>query len=563
MKWTVRKKLYAGFSTVFIILIAMMAVSSYEMRAIDRTYSTLLNEDVKRLVMTKELFTTIKSAQASQRGYLLTGDETSLKNFANAHDTYKETSKQLMEQMDDPKAKELLEQLDQLEEEFYDFSNRLFASKAQNQQTDYLMALQTGRQIVKNVEEKVAELVTYQEQMLQKQEQQTSERVASIESFVLALGIISIIVGVVVAFLIGRSISKPVITIANAAEKMATGDLTKTDIDIKNKDELGDLAASFQKMAQTLRDLIQQIAENADHVAAASEQLTASAEQTSKATEQITVTMQDVSAGVEKQVQKIDETSKTIQDMSDAVQQIANNAQHASTLANEAATKATNGEQAVQVAVEQMNSINNTVRNSAEAVKQLGVRSQEIGQITRAITEIAEQTNLLALNAAIEAARAGEHGRGFAIVADEVRKLAEQSAQSAQQIAQLITAIQEETEKAVQSMEAATKEVAAGIEVVNTAGDSFAQIKQSVRDVTDHVQEITASIQQMANGAEQIVQSMQLIAKISEEAAAGTQEVSAATEEQLAAMEEISSSASSLSNMAEQLQTLIQKFKLH
>jgi methyl-accepting chemotaxis protein len=563
MRWTVRKKLYAGFFTVFIILIVMIAVNFYQMKEIDRTYRTLLDEDVQRLVMTKNLLATIKKAQESQLGYLLAGDKTSLHNFTNAHKEYQRTSKQLMPQIDDPKAKALLKELDKLEREFYDFSDHLFESKNQNQQADYLMALATGRQMVQDVETKVTELVAYQEKLLKESEKHTLTHTTSAQSFVLTLGIISIAAGLIVAFFISGSISKPVIAIANAAEKMATGDLTTTDINIKNKDELGDLAASFQKMAQNLRDLIQQVAENADQVAAASEQLTASAEQTSKATEQITVTMQEVSTSVDKQAKSVEETSKTAQEMSDAVHQVANNTQHASALATEAAAKATNGERAVQVAVEQMNSINNTVRASAEVVKQLGVRSQEIGQITSTITAIAERTNLLALNAAIEAARAGEHGRGFAVVADEVRKLAEQSAQSAQQIAQLITTIQEETNKAVHSMEAVIKEVNAGIEVVHTAGDSFTQIKHSVRDVTDHVQDITASIQQMAAGAEQVVQSMQLIAQISETASAGAQEVSAATEEQLAAMEEISSSASSLSHMAEQLQTLIQKFKTH
>lgn len=209
-----------------------------------------------------------------------------------------------------------------------------------------------------------------------------------------------------------------------------------------------------------------------------------------------------------------------------------------------------------------MNSINQTVTGLANVVKGLGERSKQIGQIIEVITGIAEQTNLLALNAAIEAARAGENGRGFAVVADEVRKLAEQSAQSAQQISMLITAIQQETNEAVQSMEMATKEASNGIVVIHTAGESFVEIKNAIEEVAVQIQEVSASVQQMSAGAEQIVQSMQLVSKIAESAASGTQEVSAATEEQLASMQEISASAVSLSKMAEELQQLIQKFKI-
>jgi methyl-accepting chemotaxis protein len=116
-----------------------------------------------------------------------------------------------------------------------------------------------------------------------------------------------------------------------------------------------------------------------------------------------------------------------------------------------------------------MRLIHDTVQDLSKVIRGLGERSKEIGEIVAVITKISSQTNLLALNAAIEAARAGEHGRGFAVVADEVRKLAEQSAQSAQQISELITHIQKETLNAVQSMDQATKEVQSGLDVVDSA----------------------------------------------------------------------------------------------
>jgi methyl-accepting chemotaxis protein len=248
--------------------------------------------------------------------------------------------------------------------------------------------------------------------------------------------------------------------------------------------------------------------------------------------------------------------------MSIGVQEVAISAQNVSDSSVQASEKAREGNQAIQTAIKQMNHIHETVHGSAEIIKGLEERSKEIGQITRVITDISSQTNLLALNAAIEAARAGEHGRGFAVVADEVRKLAKQSNESAKQISDLISMIQVETNKAVQSMKTTTKEVIEGIDVVNTAGTSFEQIENVIKDVVSQIQEVSSEVEQMAFGTGQVVESINMIAKVSEETASRTQNISTATEEQSASMEEISASASSLSIMAEELQMLIRKFKV-
>ncbi|WP_238933462.1 methyl-accepting chemotaxis protein [Brevibacillus choshinensis] len=380
-------------------------------------------------------------------------------------------------------------------------------------------------------------------------------------NLLLFLGVF-LLIGIAVSWMFANRISKPVTAMAVSVQRVAAGDLTAEKIAVKSRDEIGQLANDFNAMTDNLRDLIQRVGASAEHVAATSEQLTASAEQTSKATEQIAVTMQEVASGSDEQARTVDDASKTVTSMSARLQQIAANTEQVSATVEEASRIVAGGNQAIGTAITQMSSINHTVTGLAASIKLLGQRSAEISNIVGVITTIAEQTNLLALNAAIEAARAGEHGRGFAVVADEVRKLAEQSAQSTKQITELIAAIQVDTNQAVGAMESTTTEVAAGIEVVNVAGQSFHEILRGIQEVVQQIQEVTAATSLMNQGAEQVVHSIDVIAQTAASTAFGTQNVSAAAEEQLASMEEISSSAASLSNMAEDLQALVQQFKV-
>jgi methyl-accepting chemotaxis protein len=371
---------------------------------------------------------------------------------------------------------------------------------------------------------------------------------------------VSVLAGAAIILLIVRSITKPLQKLMTVSKKISEGDLTVSAA-IDRRDELGQLAKSFDEMRQSLRNILDEVNQSANHLAASAEELMASAEQSTKASEQISSTIQEVAQGTEQQVQSVESGYQVVNEMAASAQQITSNAQHVSTAAQEASSRAEAGNQAVEVAIRQMKAISETVNGLARAVQGLGERSHQIGKILDVITDIANQTNLLALNAAIEAARAGEYGRGFAVVADEVRKLAEQTSHSTQQIAELVASIQQETDKTVQSMETATREVTEGIDVVNTAGESFAEIKRSIAEVALQIQELTAAVAQLSSGASHMVESTRVIREVAEVSASGTQSVSAAVQEQLASMEEISASATALAKMAEELQELVGKFK--
>lgn len=375
----------------------------------------------------------------------------------------------------------------------------------------------------------------------------------------IVIGIASLI-GAIVISLIIRSITRPLNRLIDTSQKISQGDLTET-VELKNNDELGQLATSFNHMSQSLRTILREVNSSAMQLAASSEEMTASAEQTGKATEQISNAIQEMATGTEQQVKSVEETAQTVNEMATGVRNIATSTEKVADVAMEALKQSAVGGDAIQTAINQMNSIGLTVHSLSEVITGLGQRSEEIGQILEVITGISAQTNLLALNAAIEAARAGEHGRGFAVVADEVRKLAEQSSKSAGEISQLISQIQAETQKAIGSMTKATKEVESGIETVNDAGNSFEHIQCSVETVAQQIEDVSAVSRQIAAGTTQVVGAIDFIAKVAEEASVGTRQISASSQEQLASMEEISASAQSLTRMAEELQNLVDKFK--
>lgn len=371
----------------------------------------------------------------------------------------------------------------------------------------------------------------------------------------------AILAGAVLVYFIIRSITQPLRQLVESVHQISQGNLSEK-IEVKSKDELGQLGTSFNEMVDSLRSVIGSVNETVDHLASSAEELTASAEQTSKATEHITAAIEQVASGAENQTQGAEESSRSIEEIASGLHRIAESSSVVSESAMDTGKQAEEGGQLVSQTVNQIQSIHQSVNETDQIIRMLFERSQEVEKILEVITSIASQTNLLALNAAIEAARAGDHGRGFAVVANEVRKLAEQAAQSSSQIADLIHEIQQDTQRSVQAMSFVKKEVDSGLTVVAETDQSFARILSSVKQITEQIQEVSATSQQISAGAEQVRSAVSVMAQVSRETSASTQHVAASAEEQLASMEEITTSASSLSRIAEELQSRIGKFKL-
>lgn len=342
-----------------------------------------------------------------------------------------------------------------------------------------------------------------------------------------------ILMTVVVAFFIARSITVPASILARQTEQVSRGELN-IEVLCSSDDEIGKLACSFKTMTENLRSIISQVASTSNQVAAAANQLTSTAEQ--------------IATGAEEVVAQISTVATADEEMSATSGDIAQNCQMASEGAQLASQTAQNGAAVVESTIVVMSQIAAKVQESAKTVERLGERSDQIGAIIGTIEDIADQTNLLALNAAIEAARAGEQGRGFAVVADEVRALAERTTRATKEIGEMIKAIQSETKGAVTAMEQGVRQVETGTKEAAKSGNALRDILDQVNAVAMQVNQIATAAEEQTATTSEISSNMQQITEVVQQTSRGAQESATA--------------AAQLSGNAEELQRLVRQFKL-
>ncbi|MFT9849280.1 methyl-accepting chemotaxis protein [Aneurinibacillus sp. REN35] len=563
MKITIRKKLLGSFLIVLLFLGTLAGTGYFLLSTVDKTYNNLLHVESEKEMLILEMTSIINEQSKAIRGYLLIGDETSLQTYKQADQGYRKISEKVHTLLSTDKGKQLVGELDRLNDDYDAVVQKLITYKNQNNTAAYQQLIQTKeREVANQFIEKAGETKKFFRDYVDTTSQQVNEQVVKIKRFILIISILAAVVGIGIAFFVSRLISSPIITLTQSAKELSLGNLTIQDVQVKNRDEIGELALSFNEMKHNLRELISKISASSEQVAASSEELFASSEQSSHATNQAAASIEEVAGGAENQMRGMDETKRAVEENAIAVQRIAELTSAISSSAGVVLEEAQQGNEVIERTIKQMQTISVTVDDSAAVIRTLGESSQEIGQIVAAITQIAEQTNLLSLNAAIEAARAGEHGKGFAVVADEVRKLAEQSRQSTEQISVLIEEIQKNTSRAVYVMEKGTKEVENGSIVVNEAGQAFQRILLSVQQAAGEMQEVSAATEEVSASTEEITATVEQLAQVSAEISGSTQSVAASAEEQLASMEEITASADALSQLAQELQHEVTKFKL-
>jgi len=388
----------------------------------------------------------------------------------------------------------------------------------------------------------------------------------AIKSYQIVIGIISIVllvIGSLIGYIFARRVSISMLRFLQIAEGLGSraGDLTQR-VPIHSNDEIGRLAEVFNKIIESMHDMVSRIRSTAERVATSSQEMSSTSEEVNATAQEVASAVAQVTKGTNTQASRIEETYKIIEIAASSLREVVAKAYSTNKAVNNTSLSSEKGRAAAQEAVAKIEELTKKVLETTQIIQELGKMSQEINEITETINSIADQTNLLALNAAIEAARAGEAGRGFAVVADEVRKLAVASAEAVSKIGRLINSIQNGSTRAVEAIQVSSREVKEGEAQVVNISEALVEINTAATEAAEFANQIAVSGQQQVDEMARVVKAINEISSVAKDSASTAEGVAASTEEQTASMQELSASAQELANLAMDLKNLVGKFKL-
>ncbi|WP_342415956.1 methyl-accepting chemotaxis protein [Paenibacillus sp. FSL R10-2782] len=557
------KKLSISFAAVLLLTLVVGVIGEYATSSLHTSYQSMIDDGVAKILMIKELEYDAASQTKYFRGYLVTGDQDEMNSYLKERETFATTMKKLQSTPALDKPKQMAAQLQQMEAEYADIVKEITSYKQQGDVVTYTRLVEEKcKPMALALEQQSQAMEQYQMELLNQSQVEQDEKLQNVQTMIIIAMALALVIGIVLAYAITRMIARPVVQVAQAARRISEGDLTQEDIQIRQKDEIGEMAQSFNDMKRQLRSLMQVIYQNAQGVMLASGELSSGSGQVAEGARQMAETVQGIYDSAGSQVERNRENQQAVKESAEGVQKIAQSAFITAELSERAIHETERGNVDLEETVVQMRHIQDTMKDSVKVIQELGEQSKQIQNVTQFIRDIAKQTNLLSLNASIEAARAGESGKGFAVVAGEVKKLAEQTGQASQQIAVFMDAMADTVNQAVDSIQKGSSEVEAGTDLIYRTGQTFSKVHEAVQTVAEHTQDVSAATEELSAITEQLLDSEQKLVGLSREIAEESESAAAVCEEQLASMEVIVDSADSLRHMAAELLSEIQHFRI-
>ncbi|WP_432240239.1 methyl-accepting chemotaxis protein [Herbaspirillum robiniae] len=483
-------RLGIGFVSLLGLMAIMVGIAIWRLEDIGDATDDMVRVALKKERDAVQWHSTIKENGVRTFAVMKSDDPAFQQYFQKQIDAESSKVSQLQKRVEtaisDPEEKRLFDEVGKLRATYRDTRQKIFdMKKAGDAERAREMTDSTLVKMMDAYSDSVLRYADFQKKFIDDAAASIDNNYRSGRTLLLALGLIELLLGAALAWMLTRSITRPLNQAVAIAETVAAGDLTST-ITSDARDETGKLLAALRTMNGNLLDIVRRVRTGTDTI--------------SNASREIASGNLDLSARTEQQAGSLEETASAMEQLTSTVKQNADNARQANQLAASASEVALQGGNVVGQVVETMGAIH--------------ASSQKIADIISVIDGIAFQTNILALNAAVEAARAGEQGRGFAVVASEVRSLAQRSAAAAKEIKQLI--------------DDSVQKVGDGSRLVEQAGSTMNEVVTSVARVTDIVREITAASQEQSDGIEQVNLAITHIDEATQQNAALVEEAAAA-----------------------------------
>lgn len=556
---TIKTKILFGFSLVILLTVLFSVYNYWAVSNVNKDTKEMVDKDLKLLIANQKLASSMSNRVGSVRGYAADGDKNYKDLFFDETEKMDEYEQKILDLEPSEEFKEIINRLEEWEEyvvaevfEVYDMGKEDLAAD------NLANVAATAKDLAVDLDG----LASSKEKIINDTAQKVMSNGETSLIVGVAISLLVVVIGGVAALVTARTISKPINLLMDRMKTIANGDLSHSPLEVKSRDEIGQLVTATNNMNENIRGLLHQVNVVSETVSSQSEELTQSAGEVKEGSEQIASTMQELASGSETQASSASDLSSTMMSFANEIDEAHINGGRIEQSSGEVIHMTAEGSKLMDSSKGQMLKIDQIVHDSVQKVKGLDKHSQEISKLIAVIQDISDQTNLLALNAAIEAARAGEHGKGFAVVANEVKKLAEQVSNSVSDITGIVTNIQTESSLVVESLEVGYKEVEQGTEQIEATGEKFNGIQAAIDDMVNHIKSVSESLGNIALTSQQMNSSIEDIAAISEESAAGIEQTSASAEQTTASMEEVAEGSRDLAKLAGELNELVMQFKL-